>query len=278
MACRALSSMQRAADRLCALDPGPRCAAARAKVADATERVRAACPECDVGADARPPAPTPAASPPEDEAKGPPAEAPKGGGCAGCTVAPEDDAGAGALAAGLLVALAIAARGRRRGPGRAARGAGRGIVAPPADVQTNVINLHFRRGVLPNAPGLSRHAPLRATPWILLAAAGAACASGPAPTPATPPPEAPRPATCVADDGKGARALDLAVRACKAIGDGDETAVAPIFRFPVARRRRLRPGSRRSRAGPRAARGARRRSGSRRARCRPRRRAKAEAP
>lgn len=115
VACRALASMQRAADRLCALDPGPRCAAARAKVADATDRVRAACPECDVGASARPPAPAPATSPPEDEAKGPPPEAPKGGGCAGCTVAAEDDGGAGAIAGALLVGLAIVAGRRRRG-------------------------------------------------------------------------------------------------------------------------------------------------------------------
>src|SRR5262245_17931566 len=49
VACQAFNSMQRAADRLCALDPGPRCAAARAKVKDAAGRVRTSCPECGIG-------------------------------------------------------------------------------------------------------------------------------------------------------------------------------------------------------------------------------------
>src|SRR4051812_8476758 len=46
VACRALGSMARAADRICALDPGPRCAAARAKVSEASRKVHEACAEC----------------------------------------------------------------------------------------------------------------------------------------------------------------------------------------------------------------------------------------
>jgi hypothetical protein len=57
-ACKALSSLLRAADKLCALDPGPRCSAARAKADDATSRVRAACPDCAQVGVTIPPPPT----------------------------------------------------------------------------------------------------------------------------------------------------------------------------------------------------------------------------
>jgi len=56
-ACRALGSIRRAADKICALEPGPRCDSAREKAADATRRVRDACPDCEI---ARAPLPTPA--------------------------------------------------------------------------------------------------------------------------------------------------------------------------------------------------------------------------
>jgi hypothetical protein len=46
LACRALASIRRAADRICALEPGPRCDAARAKVAEAVRRVQESCPSC----------------------------------------------------------------------------------------------------------------------------------------------------------------------------------------------------------------------------------------
>ncbi|MDB4944272.1 MAG: hypothetical protein JWP97_3806, partial [Labilithrix sp.] len=49
-ACLALSSIRRAADRLCALEPGPRCVAAQAKALDASRRVRDACPRCAAAA------------------------------------------------------------------------------------------------------------------------------------------------------------------------------------------------------------------------------------
>lgn len=47
-ACKALASIRRASDRICELEPGPRCEAARAKAEDATKKVRDACPECAI--------------------------------------------------------------------------------------------------------------------------------------------------------------------------------------------------------------------------------------
>ena len=47
-ACKALASIRRAADRICELEPGPRCDAARSKAENATKKVREACPECAI--------------------------------------------------------------------------------------------------------------------------------------------------------------------------------------------------------------------------------------
>ncbi len=56
VACQALASMRHAAERVCALDPGPRCEGARAKVKDAARRVQEACGECrPLGGEAPPP-------------------------------------------------------------------------------------------------------------------------------------------------------------------------------------------------------------------------------
>lgn len=112
LACRALESMRHATEKLCALDPGDRCANAKKKLDDATTRVRTACPVCPEQLEER----RPVASPP-------PAEAPssmnaveaasvqKKGGCAGCatTSAPADAVGPIAL-----VGLALLLRRRRR--------------------------------------------------------------------------------------------------------------------------------------------------------------------
>ncbi len=114
-ACRALGSIRRVADRICALDPGEPCASARTKAEDATRRVREACPDCAVAAIA-PPSPMPASR----EAtvattdSGPPAES-KRGGCAGCTTASgtTDPANAGGLVFA-VAALAVRRRVRRR--------------------------------------------------------------------------------------------------------------------------------------------------------------------
>ena len=45
-ACRALQSIQRAADRICELEPGARCTDARSKADDAARKVHASCPDC----------------------------------------------------------------------------------------------------------------------------------------------------------------------------------------------------------------------------------------
>ncbi len=46
-ACVALASMQRAAERLCELEPGPRCDTARKRVEAARQRVAERCPSCE---------------------------------------------------------------------------------------------------------------------------------------------------------------------------------------------------------------------------------------
>ena len=127
VACRALASMQRLVERLCALEGGPRCNAARAKMRDAESRVRTACPECGMAANApavKPSEPSPPPAPPVEErpaqkagraAPDEPGEkpvdvnaAPKRGGCAGCTV---DDGAGSALGAGALAAAIASRRG-----------------------------------------------------------------------------------------------------------------------------------------------------------------------
>jgi hypothetical protein len=118
-ACRALASMRRAADKICALAPGPRCEAARAKAADALARVKKTCPACAAATESPPPPPPPEA-PPAVEDQGvrpaqaaPPAESPKGG-CASCATAgslPASDAGIGIAA---TFALAHLLRRRKR--------------------------------------------------------------------------------------------------------------------------------------------------------------------
>jgi MYXO-CTERM domain-containing protein len=115
-ACKALASMQRAADRLCELDTGTTCAEARAKVDDARRRVRAACPMCAVEkktTDAQPPPPPPAPAPEAQTASGPPQESARGG-CASCNAG----AAGGDALGGILAAAWLLARRRRRNWGR----------------------------------------------------------------------------------------------------------------------------------------------------------------
>ena len=118
-ACKALGSIRRAADKICALEPGPRCADARAKADDAQQRVHAACPDCRIAA--APPTdeerraaerPAPGAAPPQ---AAPPAEERRGG-CASCSTPgdlPPFDLG-GVLLAAFVVARALRWRSSRR--------------------------------------------------------------------------------------------------------------------------------------------------------------------
>jgi hypothetical protein len=115
-ACKALASIRRAADRICALEPGPRCVDARAKADDAQRRVQAACPDCQL-----------AAAPPKDEERratavpgaaeqSKPAMAKNApehqGGCASCNTPGERPTGD--LGMFLLAALVVARRLRAR--------------------------------------------------------------------------------------------------------------------------------------------------------------------
>ncbi len=117
MACQALDSMRRAAEHLCAIDPGDRCAQARQKVAEATAHVHATCPACGsalrdeeaakggaaTGAKEVPaPAPPP---PPASVTVAEEAQVSKRGGCAGCSTSSPtggDLAPLGALVIGML--------------------------------------------------------------------------------------------------------------------------------------------------------------------------------
>lgn len=164
LACRALESMERAADHICAIDPGPRCADARAKVGAASRRVQEACPGCrprpeeappvragkglspkddkpslpevkkpppppPASPEAEPPPPAPPSAPvtepaPPSSPASLPGEVSKRGGCAGCAVDGSGDLQSPLAAA--LLAWVIAARRRspRRGKAEAPPRAG----------------------------------------------------------------------------------------------------------------------------------------------------------
>ncbi len=121
LACRALASIRRAADRICALEPGPRCDDARAKADDARKRVSEACPDCALAAapptdDERRAAAKPAPAPAQERVETSGTEsAPRRGGCASCTTT--GAAPGGDLAVVLLGAWA-ASRVVRRRPSR----------------------------------------------------------------------------------------------------------------------------------------------------------------
>ncbi len=114
IACRALESLARATQHLCDLGP-EHCDEARAKLREATERVRAACPECAAGRGAQTEAPHVVNAPPAPAGGGTEAvqaESTRGGGCAGCNTASSarDLVVPGLAALGFLVAR----RKRRR--------------------------------------------------------------------------------------------------------------------------------------------------------------------
>ena len=128
IACKAYASIRRASDKICGLEPGPRCNDARAKADDAQRRVQAACPDCHIAIApgkederrATQPAPPPP-SPANVDAKtaGTAMEssesAPRKGGCASCTTAgekPTGDLGAAALGA-FVIARVLRRRTRR---------------------------------------------------------------------------------------------------------------------------------------------------------------------
>jgi MYXO-CTERM domain-containing protein len=127
-ACRALASIRRAADRICALDPDDRCVAARAKADDAVRRVREACPECAVAL--APPQPAPPMAKPASNggadsavevvsvqatANAPPSESRRGG-CAGCTTTGTSPGDLGTFGLALSALAFVMRRRRSTGP------------------------------------------------------------------------------------------------------------------------------------------------------------------
>ena len=127
-ACSTLASMGRVVARICTLDPGAHCAAARARLEEATGRVRGTCGACAIPAqddhggekqrevmkEEAPPQPVqpvqPAVSPGEPQLA---YAAPPRGGCAGCSVPGGDEGGPGAALAVAGLSLLLARRPRR---------------------------------------------------------------------------------------------------------------------------------------------------------------------
>ncbi|MEM1028936.1 MAG: hypothetical protein AAGN82_01230 [Myxococcota bacterium] len=128
-ACRALASLRRSAESLCALDPGPPCDSARERLERARDRVAARCPNCEVAASTPREPEAPADDQAEDErgevvpeAASAPGEiaSDQGRGCAACRagrhpVRNEFDL-PGAVIGWGLVGAAILRRRRRRRP------------------------------------------------------------------------------------------------------------------------------------------------------------------
>ncbi len=117
VACRALGSIRRAADKICALEPGPRCDSAREKAADATRHVRDVCPDCIL-----PVLPEPAPSPEraltgtaveERVPASAPREAEARGGCRSCSAAGGGSANdLGAIVVAVFAAVRLVRRQR----------------------------------------------------------------------------------------------------------------------------------------------------------------------
>ena len=117
LACKALGSMRRATDHLCALDPGDRCAKARQKLDAASDHVRATCPSCAEELQQPPRGPEPSAAPPPptrtEEVAEQEAVVSKRGGCAGCATSPPAPLDVAPLALVIFAGLGLRARRRR---------------------------------------------------------------------------------------------------------------------------------------------------------------------
>lgn len=119
VACRALESLNRATKRLCDIGP-EHCAEARAKLRDATQRVRTSCPECEVQTFDQPKAGTTNVppEPPANVARGgydadrtSEAAPQKSGGCASCNASSADPGAVGLFA---LAFFLIRRKSKRR--------------------------------------------------------------------------------------------------------------------------------------------------------------------
>ena len=114
LACKALGSMNRATQRLCALDPGARCAAAQQKLQSATAHVRASCPDCAEEQNEAPVDGKKTTVPaPDTQVYAAEVSVQKRGGCAGCTTTSAGRDGALPLALAVLLGLLLRSRRRR---------------------------------------------------------------------------------------------------------------------------------------------------------------------
>lgn len=117
-ACRALGSIRRAAERICALEPGPRCDAARSKAADATRRVRDACPDCALASAPQQDAPAPERAFASDPLPAPQTEAaaPRGG-CRSCasTESTESKSDLALIVLGVIAGVQVIRRRSKKG-------------------------------------------------------------------------------------------------------------------------------------------------------------------
>lgn len=126
-ACRALQSMQRAADRICDLEPGPRCKDAKSKADEAAGKVHARCPDCVIAqspprkdidkedekreAGSKKGAPGSADAPPAASPQDAKSESVKSGGCRSCN---ESGTSPSDFAPALLAVLAVLGLRKRR--------------------------------------------------------------------------------------------------------------------------------------------------------------------
>jgi MYXO-CTERM domain-containing protein len=108
-ACKALESLSRAAQHICEVAPD-QCDAAKARLKNATDRVHAACPSCEVRAGAGAAAQQPMSD--HENTVVVERSAPHGG-CGGCATSSRGDALAGS-ALSLLLLAGIGWRRRRR--------------------------------------------------------------------------------------------------------------------------------------------------------------------
>jgi uncharacterized protein (TIGR03382 family) len=116
LACKALGSMRRATENLCALDRGDRCARARERLTTATAHMKSACPECaeSLGLGEKEVPPRTEASPvapgPPQEESATVASVSKRGGCAGCATTGTETGPLAPVSVGLLALLGLRRR------------------------------------------------------------------------------------------------------------------------------------------------------------------------
>jgi hypothetical protein len=114
-ACKALGSIQRAAEKICAIEPGPRCSSARAKADDAARRVREACPDCVIAEGPSKEAPRAAQPVAASDAVATRERAESRGGCRSCGTSGSSDSrgDVGVIVFGVAAAVRLLGRSKK---------------------------------------------------------------------------------------------------------------------------------------------------------------------